>query len=258
MTVPSLTPLKVCSKCGCTKPFTLHFFAAQKRNPSGMTGYCRICKAAYHRRYYENNRKRAAHLQKQRQISNRESISEYQRRYRKENKEAIKEYNRKYAEDNREAIRQQKRAYREANAIREAERNRRYREENKEALSEKRRRYRESNKDAIAEANRRWCKENPEARRRGQYKYYARKKNAEHEPYTDADLNQLWHDQGGRCAYCKTPLFSDYHRDHVIPLSRGGADKLENIALACPPCNIRKGARPADEFRAALKKKGVI
>jgi 5-methylcytosine-specific restriction endonuclease McrA len=30
--------------------------------------------------------------------------------------------------------------------------------------------------------------------------------------------------------------------DHVIPLSRGGKDHIDNLALACRECNERKGA----------------
>lgn len=31
--------------------------------------------------------------------------------------------------------------------------------------------------------------------------------------------------------------------DHVVPLSRGGTDDLDNLVLACNVCNARKGAR---------------
>jgi 5-methylcytosine-specific restriction endonuclease McrA len=31
--------------------------------------------------------------------------------------------------------------------------------------------------------------------------------------------------------------------DHIIPVSRGGANTVRNIELRCEPCNRRKGAR---------------
>lgn len=31
--------------------------------------------------------------------------------------------------------------------------------------------------------------------------------------------------------------------DHVVPLSLGGTNALHNLALACAPCNARKGNR---------------
>jgi 5-methylcytosine-specific restriction endonuclease McrA len=35
-------------------------------------------------------------------------------------------------------------------------------------------------------------------------------------------------------------LSDDYHRDHVIPVSKGGTNDIRNIVLACAPCNVRK------------------
>jgi hypothetical protein len=34
-----------------------------------------------------------------------------------------------------------------------------------------------------------------------------------------------------------------FHLEHVVPLSRGGATDLENLAWACPGCNLRKSDR---------------
>jgi 5-methylcytosine-specific restriction endonuclease McrA len=41
-------------------------------------------------------------------------------------------------------------------------------------------------------------------------------------------------------------------RDHKIPLTRGGSDYIENIALSCGPCNFRKHTKTDTEFRARL------
>jgi hypothetical protein len=34
-----------------------------------------------------------------------------------------------------------------------------------------------------------------------------------------------------------------FHLEHVIPISRDGATQLENLAWACPGCNLRKSNR---------------
>jgi hypothetical protein len=34
-----------------------------------------------------------------------------------------------------------------------------------------------------------------------------------------------------------------FHIEHIIPQSTGGASDLENLALACPGCNLHKAAR---------------
>lgn len=54
---------------------------------------------------------------------------------------------------------------------------------------------------------------------------------------------------GSACRYCHQS-FPYYHIDHVIPRSRGGADVLDNLVLACPPCNLSKGARTPEEWNA--------
>jgi hypothetical protein len=50
---------------------------------------------------------------------------------------------------------------------------------------------------------------------------------------------------GNRCEYCQlhqddSPLAA-LHVEHVLPKIHGGPDALENLALACIDCNLRKG-----------------
>lgn len=52
---------------------------------------------------------------------------------------------------------------------------------------------------------------------------------------------------GRRCAYCgkeNVPL----EIEHIIPKSRGGTDRVSNLALACRECNQAKGNKTAAEF----------
>jgi hypothetical protein len=46
---------------------------------------------------------------------------------------------------------------------------------------------------------------------------------------------------GGRCRKCGSS--EKLHFDHVIPVSRGGANTVANIQLLCGACNRAKGAR---------------
>ena len=58
------------------------------------------------------------------------------------------------------------------------------------------------------------------------------------------DLSRQFHAQGGKCAYCMVDLnITGFHADHVIPLSKGGHNTKDNIVLACPTCNQKKGDR---------------
>ena len=50
---------------------------------------------------------------------------------------------------------------------------------------------------------------------------------------------------GQRCEYCQlhqddSPL-AKLHIEHIIPRKHGGADDLNNLALACIDCNLHKG-----------------
>jgi len=52
-----------------------------------------------------------------------------------------------------------------------------------------------------------------------------------------------------RCAYCgaeNLPL----EVEHIVPNSRGGTDRVSNLALACGECNQAKGNRRVEEFLA--------
>lgn len=51
------------------------------------------------------------------------------------------------------------------------------------------------------------------------------------------------------CAYCGAATKLD--RDHVMPLSKGGHNVIENLVPACPTCNRSKGARNTQEWYRA-------
>jgi 5-methylcytosine-specific restriction endonuclease McrA len=55
------------------------------------------------------------------------------------------------------------------------------------------------------------------------------------------------------CAYCgelMTPRQKTL--DHVMPVSRGGVHGVQNVVIACRRCNVRKGARTPEEWRATI------
>src|SRR3990167_2098159 len=56
----------------------------------------------------------------------------------------------------------------------------------------------------------------------------------------------------GDCTYCGKRLTWDTaERDHIRPLTRGGTDTPENIAIACRRCNVVKGDRTPEEWNDA-------
>lgn len=67
--------------------------------------------------------------------------------------------------------------------------------------------------------------------------------------HTDKDWRRLLARYDGKCAYClERPA---EHRDHIIPISRGGTDAIGNIVPACGSCNSSKYDRLPIEFRHA-------
>lgn len=50
-----------------------------------------------------------------------------------------------------------------------------------------------------------------------------------------------------QCAYCRTTN-AIFELDHILPRSRGGSNRVSNLALSCHDCNQKKGNRTAREF----------
>ena len=53
----------------------------------------------------------------------------------------------------------------------------------------------------------------------------------------------------GICRYCLSPATEV---DHVVPVSRGGTDDVDNLVAACRPCNSAKNNRLPDEAGLTL------
>lgn len=57
---------------------------------------------------------------------------------------------------------------------------------------------------------------------------------------------QVIHRAQNRCEYCGLSQVSQeavFHIDHVVPVFAAGQTELNNLALACVSCSLRKGAR---------------
>lgn len=97
-----------------------------------------------------------------------------------------------------------------------------------------------------------WWARNPERK-----KTYARNRRANKRGnggnHTQAEVNDIFKSQRGKCAYCKTKLgkaTNMRHVDHIIPLINGGTNDRRNLQILCQPCNLEKGRRdPIDHAR---------
>jgi len=56
---------------------------------------------------------------------------------------------------------------------------------------------------------------------------------------------------GSRCWYCGVHLGLSHKAtiDHFMPQKYGGSDDIDNLRLACRPCNARKSCSDIETFR---------
>ena len=65
----------------------------------------------------------------------------------------------------------------------------------------------------------------------------------------------IWRRSLGKCYYCAKDLpIADMHIDHMLPAKRGGTNDMSNLVAACRSCNIGKGDRTPEEWRAPKPK----
>jgi len=76
---------------------------------------------------------------------------------------------------------------------------------------------------------------------------YKKLKSGQMNPSDILRENQMLVKGDNVCAYCGTDN-DNFHWEHIIPKSRGGPDTIDNMVLACPGCNLSKGAKDPFEW----------
>ena len=85
--------------------------------------------------------------------------------------------------------------------------------------------------------HRRYCKNHPDVISHLKARRYAKEKNATGN-HTLHEWVELKDSFGNVCVFCGSD--EKLTKDHVIPLSRGGSDYIENIQPLCRSCNSKK------------------
>ena len=72
----------------------------------------------------------------------------------------------------------------------------------------------------------------------------------------DFDITDLFERDGEECRYCGAT--ENLAIEHVIPISEGGPNILDNCVVACRSCNSSKGAKPFLEWLTTENKLDVL
>jgi len=61
-------------------------------------------------------------------------------------------------------------------------------------------------------------------------------------------VTKLKERDGAVCYLCNLPLGTDISIDHVVPISKGGKDDMENYKLTHAKCNLKKGSSDLSNY----------
>lgn len=79
---------------------------------------------------------------------------------------------------------------------------------------------------------------------------YNQYKKPKRKTYSKTVRRMLYHQADGHCQLCgRKILLEDATLDHIIPLSLGGEDCVENLQIACGICNRAKASYLPDDFQ---------
>jgi len=201
---------KKCTKCKEIK--SLDDFNNTKRNKSGKVAACKKC---------------CLELQKDWRHRNPEKARAQCRKWYSENKEYNVQRAKKWASENPEkhnkAVDDWHKAHREKGLVAT-------------------RKWSNNNKDKELERTRRWRANNPEKARLCTENRRARKINAEGSVSTK-EWKELCKKYGNKCLCCGK---HEITMDHIVPLSEGGPNTIDNCQPLCGSCNSRKHTKTID------------
>jgi hypothetical protein len=164
------------------------------------------------------------------------------------------ECRKKHYQDNPEKGRQRSKRYRENNHEEYLQKQKEYYWANPEKARKRSAKWAKDNPKRIAQLSIKWAEDNPEKKRESRRKNYRKRKASKlqngHSPYTEAEVINLY---GTDCHLCGQPIDFEAPRraglsgwefglqiDHVLPVTKGGPDTLENVKPAHGKCNISK------------------
>lgn len=172
----------------------------------------------------------------------------YLQKYNKENRERLREQARLREQSPKAKTRKAKWRARTRSQMLLYQAN--YRATQKEKIRAASIAYYEKNKTRIIAAARTYYKANPESVKAYRTNRKARIRGALGK-HTGKQIRELFIKQRGLCAICEYPM-EKFHKDHIVPLSKGGSNDIGNIQLTHPTCNLKKHTKSQEEFMREL------
>ncbi len=199
---------KICRGCRAEKD--LADFYKNTEMADGHFNKCKSCVKARAQKYRREHLEQYAQYEKAR--ANLPHRVEARRKYLEEHREQISEYKKRWATDNNEIVAASKLHY-----------------------------YERRREDVIARSKK-WAENNPEKVRQAKINNLRRRRAARHTSrghFTVEEFKELCARYGNKCLACgDTEAVLD--ADHVVPLTKGGSDSINNIQPLCGSCNRKK------------------
>lgn len=240
---------KRCSKCKAMKP--PEQFSTDRSRSDGLHPYCKTCVRKNSRAY--TSREKPAPVSDMRTCTKcleDKPLDEFYKDtsrsdgYAKICKTCKRQTVRDYALANPEKIRADKLAWKKTPAGKACEQ--RYYNNNRDDINARERQRYADDPQKILSRIHAWRIKNPDKAQaiidRGNTKRQERLANAPINDFTHTDWLLMLAAFNYRCAYCSRTN-SRLERDHIIPLSKGGAHTASNIVPACRSCNAKKGTK---------------
>lgn len=187
-------------------------------------GKCKPCKRTYRKKRYPLTKEREKETTAKWRSENKDRVYRTKREWQIKNKESCYLSTRIWYQKNREKVIAQKSIY----ASKNSERIREYTRERRKKFPELHR-TRNRNRKALL-------------------------KSAEGKLSVDIE-KKLFDLQKGKCVCCRRKLGSNYHLDHIIPISKGGKNSDDNVQLLRAECNLKKRAKDPVDY---MQEKGFL
>jgi 5-methylcytosine-specific restriction endonuclease McrA len=174
--------------------------------------------------------------------AHKEEIKAYQQSYRATHKDRAATLLKKYRQEHPEWLASRQAAHYLAHKKQMDAHSAVYYQTHKEECRAYRAGWAVANRERKAALDAAWQKAHPE--RKAAYQVTRRARKAGSPTIGKVDRGQVFERDRGICHICKLVVDpKHWHMDHIVPLSKGGAHVMANVAVSHQRCNDSKGAK---------------